>query len=342
MKRIIAKLAIIVSILVIVAGCREITVNTKVHVDGSCERTVSIQGDSSDVLDSRFPTPRDSTWTIKAHRLEKGDKKFEYKASKTFARFEDMNAFFDASDDSIRLIRSRVDLKRRFRWFITVYRYEEVYRVLNPFQHIALNEYMTEEELAMLMSEEENKEVEKKYEMWGQKNMLEEFLTQFITAAAKKEDPKLAKAYILEKREELYVHVFEEGYEGGDDVESILLALENVLGTPSVRTMRSEVETIVDEIDRQVEFLMEADSDSYTNIVTMPGLILDTNAGQIEGNRVAWEVKTKKFMDCDYTMWVESRSVNRWIIFLTALVILIPVAWSIIRAVKQGSFSPSA
>ena len=87
--------------------------------------------------------------------------------------------------------------------------------------------------------------------------------------------------------------------------------------------------------------MMEADSDSYINKVIMPGIIMDTNAEQVEGNSVIWRVKAKQFLDVDYSMWVESRSVNRWAILLTALLIMMPVAWSIFRAVKRGSFSPT-
>ena len=64
----------------------------------------------------------------------------------------------------------------------------------------------------------------------------------------------------------------------------------------------------------------------YTNEVIMPGLILDTNAKDVEGNSVQWKFDYNRFLWEDYTMWVESRVVNRWAMILTGILCMILVA----------------
>ncbi|MBU4445439.1 MAG: hypothetical protein L6422_00755 [Candidatus Marinimicrobia bacterium] len=55
----------------------------------------------------------------------------------------------------------------------------------------------------------------------------------------------------------------------------------------------------------------------------MPGLLIDTNAETVEGNKVVWEVGTGKFFLRDFEMWAESRIVNRWAIPVTAVILLV-------------------
>jgi hypothetical protein len=330
--KLLIRMAVLLIVIALIAGCREITVTTTVNPDGSLERTVAIRGDSSEVMNSRFPTPRDSTWTITREKQEDEDKKHIYRASKTFAGYAAMNTFFDGPDTTLK-IRSGVEMKKRFRWFITILRYEEVYRPFNPFRHIPLTEYFTEEELKILYSDEENETVSGKYDEWGSKNMLEDFMIRFIPLAENK--TSLSADFIRSRQDRLYRRIENDEFGEGDSAEQMIAALEEIYGV-SLDPVAPQIREIVRDIDRKLEFVLDAEGDSYNNIVAMPGLIVDTNADQVEGNRVFWEIKSRKFIDTEYPMWVESRIVNRWAVLLTILLILVPVAFSIYSAVKKG------
>ena len=49
---------------VLFVHCKEITTTTRVHADGSCDRTVVVQSSSKNPSGSAFPIPRDSSWSI--------------------------------------------------------------------------------------------------------------------------------------------------------------------------------------------------------------------------------------------------------------------------------------
>jgi hypothetical protein len=48
-------------------------------------------------------------------------------------------------------------------------------------------------------------------------------------------------------------------------------------------------------MQKKQEFLVGLDSDSYVNVVVMPGLWLDTNAPTVEGGTVKWKMKSNRF-----------------------------------------------
>jgi hypothetical protein len=78
-------------------------------------------------------------------------------------------------------------------------------------------------------------------------------------------------------------------------------------------------------INRIEEKVMEAwglTDDSYNNNVLMPGLIMKTNATSLSGNMVSWKPEAENFFLYDYVMEVESRIINRWVFWLTGILIL--------------------
>jgi hypothetical protein len=49
---------------------------------------------------------------------------------------------------------------------------------------------------------------------------------------------------------------------------------------------------------------------TYTNQISMPGVILSTNSKSVKGNTVEWIVDSWRFQFADLAMRVESRSAN--------------------------------
>ena len=66
--------------LIWITGCKEITTTTTIHPDGSCDRIVEVEGDSSDVVDySYFPVPKGDSWTVTQKRDLESDSDYKYK-----------------------------------------------------------------------------------------------------------------------------------------------------------------------------------------------------------------------------------------------------------------------
>ena len=54
----------------------------------------------------------------------------------------------------------------------------------------------------------------------------------------------------------------------------------------------------------------------------MPGVVIATNSTIINGNIATWKLEAGNFFEKDYTLWVESRKINKGIIFLTGAIAL--------------------
>jgi hypothetical protein len=55
----------------------------------------------------------------------------------------------------------------------------------------------------------------------------------------------------------------------------------------------------------------------------MPLKVRSTNGYTMPGGEIAWPVKGELFLTEDYIMWAETRDINYWAIFLTALALVI-------------------
>ncbi len=328
-------IVIFISCFILITGCKEITVTTHVYKDGSCERVVAVKGDSAELTRSFFPIPNDSTWSVTWERQEGEGKQVIYKASKRFPGVWDMVPYFDAPEDTALRLRLEPRLKTGFRWFFTLYRYEEVYKAYNQFRAIPLHEFFTPEEMEIVIINEDSSVVKEKYDEWARRNVMEMFLDRLAQAASQLNDPQLTPEAVRSKREEMYRRLFGKDGSSGDSVVVVLRLCEEIFGTPSVWRLRKEVSGIIKEMEEKMEFMGDVESDSYTNFVTMPGLILDTNAENVEGNSVRWEIKPRRFLDQDYVMWVESRKVNVWAVAVTAGVLVLAGAGILAAMIRR-------
>ena len=61
---------------------------------------------------------------------------------------------------------------------------------------------------------------------------------------------------------------------------------------------------------------------SYTMKTVLPLKVMASNGYAMPGGEITWPVNGDLFLTDDYVMWAETREVNYWAIFLTALVLL--------------------
>jgi hypothetical protein len=69
---------------------------------------------------------------------------------------------------------------------------------------------------------------------------------------------------------------------------------------------------------KQLE-LLENDDDYHQNLI-MPGSVFQTNADEIQGELMIWNISPDYFVWKDYSMTASSRVANPWIMVLTAIV----------------------
>jgi hypothetical protein len=315
--------------LLLIVGCKKIKVKTQVNRDGSCVRTVSVRGDSSDTAFAPFPQLSEPTWEF-VHTPDSTEKgKWIYKASGRFARVTDLNQIFFNEDPNQHQLNIQVEFQKSFRWFSTHYIYKETYKTYNIFTSVPITDYLSEEELELFVLNEDTLDLEEKYEDWGNRTFFEFFFQTLLEKVADKNIPDLDPEDFQAIKEELFTETIEMDGESEEIVQAFLTFCEKRLGTKSVWQLEDDVLAIVQEIEEKINFMHEVQSNEYTNEVIMPGLIIDTNADDVRGNLVFWEIKARQFEFKDYTMWVKSRIVNTWAIAVTAILFLLLLAWLI-------------
>ncbi len=133
------------------------------------------------------------------------------------------------------------------------------------------------------------------------------------------------------KRDTLFAILIEAFTNSNATMDTAITICENLFQTASVRQLRGQFH----RIQRKIDFMAEGFTDSNANSVIMHGLILGTNAKKIEGNQVSWEIKAEEFLIKDYEMWVESRIVNKWTIWVTGIVMVLSSIVLIVPAVRR-------
>ena len=67
----------------------------------------------------------------------------------------------------------------------------------------------------------------------------------------------------------------------------------------------------------------------------MPGIILNTNAKTVEGNKVIWEFDENRFCYEDFNMTVQSRVVNVWAFVVSGVIVLVVIILLLLPKFKK-------
>jgi hypothetical protein len=306
---------------------------TIINSDGSCERTVFVK--SVEDTSSSFPAPTDKSWNIRAE----GDSGKVYVASK---RFDDVNKMNNDYRDTNKV---GIDIKfeKKFRWFYTYFDYQETYKSYFPFKKIALDSFLTKEEYAQYEKGDTSKALEERmYEFVINRNAWEEFYGQVIDSVKSLNDPSLPVNVFLSKKKE-FINWLTDNPEGSKGILHInnykdYVMLEKIMGVKFRGKLERQIDNIEKSIDAKFEFMLGVDG-KYINEVSMPGIILNTNASTIEGNKVSWKLDVDNLMSSfcftDYTMTVESRIANPWATYATGGLLIVIVGLLILPRLRR-------
>ena len=303
------------------SGCKkDYKTITEIHPDGSCERMFIITSGSQNTDYSALPLPYDSTWQVNWKKDTAGDGDYILTAKKDFNNYEDLNRLYNKINNSAK-IKVHVKIEKKFRWFYTYFYYHEEYSVFNLFNKVPISKYLTQQEIQDYISGKKNDAIDDKINKWEERNILEDFYGSLLQAVKKLNDPSLTPEIVASKKEELFKML--DSIKGSND--ALLLGLENFYKTNAVYKIKSDIENSFKDIEKKAERMFEAVG-SYSNIVTMPGLLLNTNAEKIEGNKVSWEFSSKMFEVTNIEMKAESRVMNTWALLVSAVLVLLILA----------------
>jgi hypothetical protein len=282
---------------------------TKINSDGSCMRTIVVNPVSD--TSSSFPIPTDKSWEV---RFE-GDTEKVYVASKSFDDVNQMN------NEYRRLGKVGIDLKfeKKFRWFFTYFSYQETYKPCLQIQRIPIRTFLTKEEYTRYENGDTSKALKERMDEFFMANIFEEFYSQLIDSVESLHDPSLPVSIFIAKKQEIDFDKMKH------DTKDIVKYLERVLGLKLRDKLERQIDGIDKSVEAKVQFMIDAGGD-YVNEVVMPGIVLNTNANTVEGNKVVWHFNEDKFTFINYTMIVESRIANPWATYATGGALIVIVA----------------
>ena len=315
-----------------VPGCLEIKVTTTVHSDGSCDRTVSVNPNDQKLPHSAFPIPSDSSWTTGWKKLKDNDGNL-YTATKRFENGGALAREYDSTPGDPRNMRITPRLEKQFRWFFTYFSYKETYHVFNPFTLIPASQLLSGDEIRRIAGGEKNDTLKNKLEEWEFRNLFERFHGSLLEGARRLGDPSLTTETVTARKEELFQAMVKDTSLAGK-FDPTMQMMTRFFRTQSILALRPQLQSAWDAAEAMLTTAQSAEAE-YSNSVTMPGLILDTNAGEVKGTTVVWKFSAKQFLLCDYVMWVESREMNLWAIVLTGIAAVILLGTVVVLSMRR-------
>jgi len=340
-------------------GCIEYNITTRIMPDGHIHRTIIVRGDSSNVLSGSYPVPSDSTWRL-ATRLEPRNESdaddsmiYVYEAHKEFGDFNELNqAFYNDSANGERT-RIRVKLERKNKGFFRHYRYSETYSRLFPFHAQPLERYLNKTELRVFLAEDSDiyyspvkdsillapktfkrpvltesdslryseirNSIQTRFESWQKMNIYQDFY-ELISGSLNKQ----GITYDTAGTRSGFYHWLDsmKTMENGlKSSDEFVDAASSYFKIDPGRLKAGDPDGFGDfnRKFRVAAFSLE----KYTSTVIMPGEIIRGNAKKTAGNSATWIFQTADFYAADFEMTVESHLVNKWMIVPAGIVLLV-------------------
>ncbi len=337
-------LVLIVSILVL-NSCLDIDLHTRIYPDGSCTRFISVEGDSSHILDTFFPIPLDSSWQPIFSEL---DDKHLYQAEKTFPHVEALNMEFAPGNPYEVMISIQGELQTSFYWFYSDLEYREIHRVNNPLRSIELDEYLSAEEVDKLFENIGRESIDpadsaelaildERFNSWIYENEFQAFYSLVQQSLSATSNTLLSPEVLDAQRDTLYFHVLESEAEPGN-VKDWADRFEVILGAGTITQLMEMNKLAFKVLDEKLMLRDEVVFSGYQNRLSLPGEIRESNADSLSGVTAFWNDYSLHLLIGDVEMTAATRHTNGWAWGITVL-LLIGIGWYFFKNRRDsGSF----
>jgi len=333
-----------IALLFVLPGCLDIYFTTEIKPNGEISKTIVFEGESGEILHAFYPFMKDESWSREWIDIDEDNSKLIL--SKTFKNAKQAGLDLNP-DDSLPYIRFRPELKKKFRWFFSYYEYTDLLLATNPFDKIDWRDYMTEDEADLISMDEEVREIdprwsesefektEKRFEDYLLYSGFEEFYQLFIQGLRNTKGIDLKEEVVLAKKQELFKLAVDASE--NDYAEAVLMSFQEILDSSDLAKIGLQNKDLLGYFDKKIDFFDNAFSDKLHFTIRMPGLLINTNSDQIEGNSLSWEVDSFDSFFDDYPMTAESRIVNIWAFVVAGIalsILLLSLIWNVFKRKK--------
>ncbi|MFC2136568.1 hypothetical protein ACFLTE_00185 [Bacteroidota bacterium] len=334
------KKKIILSILVILfaVGCGEkYIITTQIFTDGSCHRKLVVTSDKDDFDSTRFPISIDTSWLV-CRKVDSLDSTIQYKyiAEKKYLNVNDINNEF-LGGNRYSSVKRNIYFNKYFRWFYTIYKYEEKYERL--FHQYPIDSFLIDDEIQILHSDmpdtmdyfkgmdsalmEKNYElIDDKYWHWVKSSLYEEYFNAFINKLKEKRDTIYIKE-LYEYKDSIYRIWHREEF----NIDTLFILSDSLIcAKGKLGKYYTDKDSIFIEIDKKIDFWEDVLwDDNIENKIIMPGKLIKSNADFINADTAIFNIHWEKYFSKDYSMNVISKRKNSWANYVTLIIFAILV-----------------
>lgn len=336
--------ALIITFSTVLFSCLgpETTVTNIVNRDGSILRKIEMSNTENKFLQKQLRVPVDSTWIFNdsISVSAKGDTTWYRSAEKLFIDADAINQAYLCDSGANRDVARTAFFERRFRWFTTTYYFSEtcgksMSHAYPPEDFLSSEEidYMKlprKVKTDLLSGADSSKyrilrdTLNEKSEIWYARSLISEWIEAAGELCEASGKDSLTTEILRSRKDDFFEQL-------GENVEFEEGCI-NVLGAGLCKTFMPELDSA--RVIAEAKFDLSFSFAEYTMQVVMPSEITATNGYLNPGGGVSWPVAGELFLNTDYVMYAESRSVNYWAIILTVLLAII-LPFDIARHIKQ-------
>jgi len=317
----------------IIISCGEkYEITTKIFPDGSCIRKLVVTSNKDDFDSTQFPVSIDTTWIInrKTDTLDSAIQ-YIYVAEKKYLNVNDINNEF-TGNNSYSSVKRNIKFNHYFRWFYTLYKYEESYEKL--FNQFPVDSFLIEDEIQILHSDmpdtmdyfkgmdsnlmKKNYElIEEKYWHWIKGSIFEEYFNAF-TGALKNNIDTIYIDKVYEFKDSLYRIWKNEEY----NIDTLFVLSDSLIGANgNLAKYFNNKDSIFYNIDKRIEFWENVLwDDNIKNKIIMPGRLIKSNADIIHEDTAIFNIHWEKYFSKNYSMEVISKKKNSWANYATLII----------------------
>lgn len=296
---------------------------------------------------SKIQVPFDTTWILRdsLEVSDKGDTTWVKRAEKLFKNVDEINRDYRADSGANKTVMRRAEFSKKFRWFITKYRFAEIIGETMLFGY-PVSDFLNDEELQWFYSPENiidekmsgrdslkykalNDKVDNKIEQWETSNIVSEWIGTFTNLTEKTAGEDLSEA-ALKARENEFINIIAGNEQNFDSLWNNGYLLKEFIGEANSLKYKTEADSSI----KLVSSRCWVDFSNYIQRAEMPGKLTGTNGCIDTSGFIMWPVRSDYFMTEPYEMWAESKTPNKWTWIFTGVFLLFLIAKLINRILK--------
>lgn len=340
-----SKIIVLVLLLSFTACTSHFRMTTRVHRDGTVERSVYAFADSAFRAGDRSTTPflflLDANWQVTClDSFELFDsfgekQKVNVKVSRSLKGAEDM-LFFTPKEEWMRsLVAPQEKLEKHFRWFYTYYTYSCSFGEITEKGPVSMDKYLTKQEQRLLfqgdlngcvdmngieLSEKLN-QLTTQFQQWLYQTQFElayGVVEQFLDAL-----PDTVRLSQI-RRDKMTVFAHDKTLKDKPDCspEYICKLLDGQYGGDFFTEMyKARGEAMDKEFEKRGR-IVELFANQIKFELAMPGKLIAANTQLTEDNQLIWKVDGYRLLPGEYVLKAESRTANVWTFWLTGVLLL--------------------